>query len=53
MQAPDYEIYCTYRIIKDNLASLFNFYKFHLDHHDALSDARACAELFLIHLQNK
>ncbi|MDD4149641.1 MAG: exonuclease domain-containing protein [Bacteroidales bacterium] len=53
MQAPDYEKQCRYRIFKDNLASLCNYYKIHLNHHDALSDAKACAELFLIHLRNK
>ncbi|HOU99239.1 MAG TPA: exonuclease domain-containing protein, partial [Bacteroidales bacterium] len=52
MQAPDYEKYCTYRIFKDNLASLCKYYKIPLNHHDALSDAKACAELFLLHLNN-
>lgn len=51
MPVPDYEKYCTYRIFKSNLASLCSHYKIHLNHHDALSDARACAELFLIHLR--
>lgn len=50
MQAPDYEKRCTYRIFKDNLASLCKCYNIELNHHDALSDARACAELYLIHL---
>jgi len=50
MQAPDYEKYCTYRIFGSNLESLCNQYKIPLNHHDALSDAKACAELFLIHL---
>ena len=53
MQAPDYEKYCTYRIYRDNLASLCRNYKIPLNHHDALSDAKACAELFLIHLQKR
>ncbi len=53
MQTPDYEKYCTYRIFKDNLASLCRNYKIQLNHHDALSDAKACAELFLIHLQKR
>ena len=52
MPVPDYEKYCTYRIFKSNLASLCSHYKIHLNHHDALSDARSCAELFLIHLRN-
>jgi DNA polymerase III subunit epsilon len=51
MQTPDYEKHCTYRIFRDNLASLCRNYKIPLNHHDALSDAKACASLFLIHLQ--
>jgi len=53
MQAPDYEKHCTYRIFRENLASLCRKYEIHLNHHDALSDAKACAELFLIHLQKQ
>ena len=51
MKAPDYNKNCTYRLFKDNLASLCSQYNIPLNHHDALSDAKACAELFLIHLQ--
>jgi DNA polymerase-3 subunit epsilon len=51
MQAPDYEKHCTYRIFRENLASLCRKYEIPLNHHDALSDAKACAELFLIHLK--
>ena len=50
MAAPNYNKHCTYRLYKDNLASLCKAYNIPLNHHDALSDARACAELFLIHL---
>ena len=50
MQAPDYEKHCTYRIFKNNLAALCKQYNISLNHHDALSDAKACATLFLIHL---
>lgn len=49
---PKYMGHCTYRIFGDNLASLCNEYKIPLDHHDALSDAMACAELFKRYLQN-
>ena len=49
MQIPEYKKYCTYRIFKDNLASLCREHDIPLNHHDALSDARACAKLFLIH----
>lgn len=51
MNAPIYEKCCTYRIFKDNLASLCQNYSIPLNHHDALSDARACATLYQIHLQ--
>lgn len=53
IQTPKYDKHCTYRIFRQNLASLCNQYKISLNHHDALSDAKACAELFLIHLNNK
>ena len=52
MQTPEYEKQCTYRIFKDNLASICRKYNIPLNHHDALSDAKACAELYLMHLQN-
>ena len=49
---PKYTGHCTYRIFGDNLASLCKEYKISLNHHDALSDAMACAELFKRYLQN-
>lgn len=52
METPEYEKHCTYRIFKQNLASLCSQHKIALNHHDALSDAKACAELFLMHLQS-
>lgn len=52
MNAPAYDKHCTYRIFKQNLASLCGQHNISLNHHDALSDAKACAELFLIHLRN-
>lgn len=51
MKAPEYDKQCTYRIFKDNLASLCKNFNIPLNHHDALSDAKACAELFIIHLR--
>lgn len=51
MPEPDYTKRCTYRIYKDNLASLCRNHKIELNHHDALSDARACAELYRRHLE--
>ncbi|MFZ4797859.1 MAG: 3'-5' exonuclease, partial [Bacteroidia bacterium] len=46
MTAPEYEKFDTYRIFKANLASLCQDYNIYLQHHDALSDAKACAELY-------
>ena len=53
MNVPDYNKFCTYKIYRDNLASLCSKYAIPLNHHEALSDARACARLFLIHLNSK
>ncbi len=50
LQEPEYEKRCTYRIFRSNLAALCNQYQIALNHHDALSDARACAALYLLHL---
>lgn len=44
---PAYNKFCTYKIYKTNLADLCKQQHIPLNHHDALSDARACAELFL------
>lgn len=43
---PDFERQCTYRLYKKGLGELSNEYDIPLNHHDALSDARACAELY-------
>ncbi len=53
LTAPNYEKHCTYKLYKKNLAALCQEHNILLNHHDALSDARACAELFLIYLQGK
>jgi len=50
MEVPEYEKHCTYRLYGANLASLCQKYDIQLNHHEALSDARACASLFLKHL---
>ena len=50
---PKYIGHCTYKIYGANLASLCRKYKIELNHHDALSDAKACGELFLMHLNQK
>ena len=53
MAVPAYNGNCTYKIYKDNLASVCRKYNIPLNHHDALSDARACAELYKLHLTKK
>jgi len=50
MEVPEYEKHCTYRLYGSNLAALCLKYNIPLSHHEALSDARACATLFLKHL---
>jgi len=47
---PEYQVHCTYQIYRDNLASLCTEYHIPLNHHDALSDAKACAALYKMHL---
>lgn len=49
---PQYNKYCTYKIYKSNLAKLCQEHYIPLNHHDALSDARACAKLYLMYLKN-
>ena len=51
IEPPSYTGHCTYRLYGDNLAALCKGHKIPLNHHDALSDAMACAELFLKHLE--
>ena len=50
LQHPDYQKQCTYKIYKKDLASLCREHRIKLNHHDALSDAMACAELYRMHL---
>ena len=47
---PDFTGYCTFKIFKENLTKLCQKYRILLNHHDALSDALACAKLFTNHL---
>jgi DNA polymerase-3 subunit epsilon len=49
---PDYNKFCTYKIYKSNLANLCQEFNITVNHHDALSDARACAVLYLKYLKN-
>ena len=50
---PRFEERCTRKIFKRGLSYLTKKYKIPLNHHDALSDANACAELYLIHLNRE
>jgi len=51
LPVPEYEKHCTYKIYDDNLASLCEKHSIPLNHHEALSDALACAELFKRHIR--
>lgn len=50
LSTPDYNKLCTYKIYRTNLADLCKKHNIPLNHHDALSDAKACAELYLKYL---
>lgn len=49
LPVPDFAGHCTYQIYGVNLASLCVEHKIELNHHNALSDALACAKLFMKH----
>jgi DNA polymerase-3 subunit epsilon len=51
LSEPAYEPQCTYRIYGRGLAKLCEEHAIPLNHHDALSDARACGELYLRELR--
>ncbi len=50
---PQFEVRCTRIIYRRGLAYLSKKYKIPLQHHDALSDANACAQLYLKHLKRQ
>jgi DNA polymerase III subunit epsilon len=52
MAPANFSGHCTYKIYKKGLAALCNQYNITLKHHDALSDAMACAKLFIMHKNN-
>lgn len=52
MPEPEYRPACTYQIYRKGLAALCSDFSIPLNHHNALSDARACASLYLRHLQS-
>lgn len=51
MVIPPFQTKCTYKIYKTNLKALCTQHAIPLNHHDALSDAMACAALYLKHLK--
>ena len=50
---PGFTSHCTYRIYGQKLNRLCQTYKIDLQHHDALSDALACAKLFMLHTRQQ
>jgi len=52
MDPVEYEPECTYRIFGKSLNVLCEEHGIPLNHHNALSDARACARLYQLHLNN-
>ncbi|WP_224743989.1 exonuclease domain-containing protein [Pontibacter aquaedesilientis] len=53
VEQPSYLPQCTLKIYKKDLATLCREHRIQLNHHDALSDALACATLYLHALQNQ
>lgn len=51
LPTPEYSKHCTLKIYRKGLGLLCQELNIPLNHHDALSDARACAELFKRHLE--
>jgi len=49
LQMPVFTSHCTYKIYGEKLNVLCNRYGIELNHHDALSDALACAKLFMMY----
>ena len=47
IKVPEIDRKCTLKIYRKNLAAACREYGIPLNHHDALSDARGCAELYL------
>lgn len=48
---PPFSSECTVKIYNKNLAALCKEHQIELNHHDALSDAKACATLYLKYLE--
>jgi DNA polymerase-3 subunit epsilon len=50
LEQPAFNQKCTFKIFRKGLADLCREYQIQLNHHDALSDALACAELYKLHI---
>jgi DNA polymerase III subunit epsilon len=50
LPVPSFNTYCTYKIFGAKLSLLCQRHGIALNHHDAASDARACAQLFWMNL---
>jgi DNA polymerase III subunit epsilon len=53
IKVPKYTPICTYQIYKNGLAKICLEHNIALSNHDALSDAKACGELYLRYLKKK
>jgi DNA polymerase-3 subunit epsilon len=53
LNLPEFHSHCTYKLYGKALKPLCVSYGIPLNHHDALSDAMACAHLFMIYLNKK
>lgn len=53
LEVPDFHQHCTVAIYKRNLKYLCDYYHIDINHHNALSDAKACAQLFQRYLNHK
>lgn len=53
IKIPEFEKHCTLKIYGEKLNILCGKYKIDLNHHEALSDAMACAKLFYLHHTKK
>ncbi|WP_207429461.1 3'-5' exonuclease [Pedobacter sp. SYSU D00535] len=51
LTVPEFRAHCTYKIYGQKLDRLCADHGIKLQHHDALSDATACARLFILHQQ--
>ncbi|HTB06397.1 MAG TPA: 3'-5' exonuclease [Bacteroidia bacterium] len=53
LEIPEFKKHCTYKLYRKGLSALCKIHSIELNHHDALSDANACAQLYLMHLKKQ